>query len=191
MSLRKIMTALLMLVLPIVARGAENEDFNPYKNSKVGDSATYKINTKVAGNSIPGTITQTVTAKNEKDLTLKVLSSVSGMEIAGPPQTVDLTKPYDPTKGLPPGFEGTVKKNKDGKEKVKVLGKDYDANWTSYDVEGKIGGMDIKATIKVWFSKEVILGVARVEMTAELKSPNMEVTKLEMTMEPTEIGTKK
>jgi hypothetical protein len=196
MPIRTIFAAIALLAVPMLARTAENDDFNPYKNAKVGDYATYKLNTKVAGNPIPGVITQSVIEKTEKEAKLKVVSSVNGMDIPGPVQTIDLTKPYDPTKGLPPGFEGTMKKVKDGKEKLKVMGKDYETNWNAYDLDGKISGMEIKASITVWFSKDIALGVAKIEMKAEIKSPNaetakLETTKLEMTMEPTEAGNKK
>jgi hypothetical protein len=191
MSIRSITVALTLLVVPVVARTAENDDFNPYKNAKVGDFATYKVNTKVGPLTLPGMMTQSVTAKSEKEATLKVLSSINGMDLPSPPQTVDLTKPYDPTKGFTSGFEGTIKKTKDGKEKVKVIGKEYEANWTSYDLEGKMSGMDIKANIKIWLSKEVTLGVAKLEMTAEMKTQNAETMKYEVSIEPTEIGNKK
>ncbi|HEV3384843.1 MAG TPA: hypothetical protein VG097_08500 [Gemmata sp.] len=191
MSIRSIIVALTLLIVPVVARTAENDDFNPYKNAKVGDFATYKINTKVGGLNLPGMVTQTVTAKTDKEATLKVVSSINGMDLANPPQTVDLTKPYDPTKGFTTGFEGTIKKAKDGKEKVKVNGKEYEATWTSYDLDGKMSGMDVKANIKIWLSKEVTLGVAKLEMTAEMKNQNAEPMKYEITMEPSETGNKK
>jgi hypothetical protein len=193
MSIRSIIASLALLSVPLLARTAENDDFNPYKNTKVGDTVTYKLNVKVGnGVTIPGTMTQTVIAKTDKEATLKVASSVNGMDLpAGPPQIVDLTKPYDPTKGMPPGFEGTVKKTKDGKEKVKVLGKDYDSNWASYDLDGKIGAIDVKTNIKVWFSKDITLGLARLEMTTEMKGQNMEPIKTETTIEPSEVGAKK
>jgi hypothetical protein len=191
MSIRTFVVPIALICLPLAAQTAEKDDFNPYRNTKVGDFAIYKINTKVGGLNVPGTISQTVIAKTDKEATLKVVSSVNGMEVSGPPQVVDLTKPYDPTKGLPPGFVCTLKKAKDGQEKLKVLGKDYDTNWTSYDLDGKVNEMDIKGNIKVWFAKEITIGLAKMEMTVDLKTLNMETTRYETTMEPTEVGNKK
>jgi hypothetical protein len=143
---------------------------------------------KVAGSGIAGMASQSLIEKTDKEAKLKVVQTVNGMDSPPQIQTIDLTKPYDPTKGmgLPPGFEGTVKKLKDGTEKVKVAGKDYDTTWASYEVTGKIAGMDAKASIKKWTTKEIPLGLAKLEMTAEIGSQKMEVL-----MEAAEFGNKK
>ncbi|HEV3438129.1 MAG TPA: hypothetical protein VG122_12265 [Gemmata sp.] len=190
MSVRLIVAALAICVAPIVTPAADNDDYNPYKNVKVGDFATYKINVKVAGQNIAGSTTQSITAKSDKEATVKVVSSVGGMEIPAQMQTIDLTKPFDPTKaggGLPAGVEGSVTKDKDGKEKVKVGGKEYDTTWTTYKVKAKAGGMDIKSDIKVWMSKDIVLGIVKMDMTADIADQ-----KMEMTMEVTDFtGNKK
>jgi hypothetical protein len=188
MSVRLIVAALAICSAPLVTAGADNDDFNPYKSVKVGDFATYKLNVKVGQLNIQGSTTQSITAKSDKEATVKVVSSVNGMDVPAQTQTIDLTKPYDPSKvgGLPQGVEATVTKDKDGKEKVKVGGKEYDANWTTYNVKAKAGGSDIKADIKVWMSKDVTMGVVKMEMSADIASQ-----KMEMTMELTETGNKK
>ncbi len=188
MSFRTMIAAMALCVAPITVMAADNEDFHPYKNVKVGDFATYKMTVKLGQATFTGTSTQTVTAKSDKEATIKVGGSVNGMDIPAQTQTIDLTKPYDPTKvgALPPGFEGSVKKLKDGMEKVKMGGKEYDANWTTFEVTAKAGGMDIKANVKVWMSKEITLGVVKMEMTADVAAQ-----KMEMTMETTETGNKK
>src|SRR5205823_14907269 len=100
---------LFAVVLTLIAASyaiAVDEE-NPYKKAKVGDFATYKMTTKVAGLNIEGIVTQTVTAKDDKEVTLKASGKVvaMGMEIPIPDKdfTIDLTKPFDPTKagGLP------------------------------------------------------------------------------------------
>jgi len=67
-----------------------------------------------------------------------------------------------------------------------VAGKEYDTTWTSYKVKAKVGGMDIKTDIKVWMSKDIALGVVKMDMTADIADQ-----KMEMTMEVTETGNKK
>jgi hypothetical protein len=188
MSVRLIAAAFALCIAPLVTSAADNEDFNPYKNTKVGDFATYKITAKFGGINVTGTSTQTVTAKTDKEATIKVVSSVNGMDIPAMTQTIDLTKPYDPTKatGLPQGIDATIEKGKDGKEKVKVAGKEYETTWTNFKVTAKAGGMDIKSDIKVWMSKDIPMGIAKMEMNADLASQ-----KMEMTMEVMETGNKK
>src|SRR5829696_51355 len=123
------------------AFGADEE--NPYKKVKVGDYATYKLSTKVAGMNLDGTLTQSVTAKSDKEVTIKVSGKVNGMDIPGQEMKIDLTKPYDPTKAaLPPGTEAKVEKVKDGTEKVKAAGKEYDTKWETYKVKAKTGGQE-------------------------------------------------
>ena len=189
MSFRTMIVAMSLCFAPVTLFAADNEDFHPYKNVKVGDFATYKINVKVGQSlNVTGTSTQSVTAKSDKEATIKVSGSVNGSDIPTQTQTIDLTKPYDPTKvgALPPGFEGSVKKLKDGKEKVKLGTKEYDTNWQTFEVTAKAGGMDIKANVKVWMSKDITLGVVKMEMTADVAAQ-----KMEMTMETMETGNKK
>jgi hypothetical protein len=188
MSIRTIIAAMALCVIPLAAQTADNEEFNPYKSAKVGDFATYKLNVKLGQLNIAASTTQSITAKTDKEATVKVVSSLNGMDLPTQTQTIDLTKPYDPTKmgNLPQGVEGAVKKLKDGKEKVKVGAKEYDSTWTTYELEAKSGGMDIKGTIKMWMSKDVTLGVVKMEMTADVASQ-----KIEMSMELTESGNKK
>src|SRR5215208_891633 len=117
--LRSFVAVLVLAVAPIAVRAADEE--NPYKNAKVGDYATYTITTKAAGQTIDGTLTQTVTAKTDKEVTVKgaMVFKLGGKEQKFPEQEekIDLTKPYDPTKGgganLPGGGEIKAEKDKD------------------------------------------------------------------------------
>jgi hypothetical protein len=180
----RLLVALLVALAPVAARAADEE--NPYKKVKVGDFATYKMTTKIGGQSIEATATQTVTAKDEKEATVKMTIKANGMEVPGQEVKIDLTKPYDPTKtGLPPGADVKVEKQKDGKEKLKAAGKEYDCKWESYTVTGKAMGLDIKAEVKVWQSKDLPLQVVKMESTAEVAG-----MKVETVMELAETGSK-
>lgn len=181
---------LALVVAPIAVRAADEE--NPYKNAKVGDYATYKMTTKVAGLAIDGVITQKVTEVTKEEVTVKATGTVEvngkKMEIPEQEQKIDLTKPFDPTKAgnLPGGAEAKVEKGKEGKEKVKVGGKEYDTTWTTYKVKTKAMGQEIDADVKAWMAKDVVAGLVKMTMTAEFAGQ-----KMEMTMELTESGNKK
>jgi hypothetical protein len=183
MRVRLLVAVLALATAPVVARSADDD--NPYKNVKVGDFATYKMTTKVAGFDVAGTITQSIVKKTDKEATVKVVANVNGMELPAQEQTIDLTKPYDPTKGanLPAGTDATVEKGKEGKEKLKVGGKEYETTWTTYKVKAKTMGQDIAADMKTWMSKEVPMGMVKMEMTMEIMQ-----MKVQMTMELTETG---
>jgi hypothetical protein len=185
MNLRLLAAALTLAAAP-VAFAADDE--NPYKKAKVGDFSTYKMTTKVPGGSVEGTMTQEVTAKDDKEATVRTSGKVSGTDIPPNDVKIDLTKPYDPTKAtgpLPPGANVQVEKLKDGKEKIKVAGKEYDATWETYKMKITSGGMSFDAEMKVWQSKELAIPILKMEMTGEVQGMKMEVA-----MELTETGTK-
>jgi len=192
MSVRLLAAAFAITCAPLAARSAEEE--NPFKNAKVGDYATYKMAVKFAGTSLGGTSTQSVTAKTDKEATVKTTGVFEFMgnkqEIPAQEQKIDLTKPFDPTKvgggGLPPGTDVKVEKGKEGKEKIKVGDKEYDCTWTIYKVTGKANEQAITADVKAWMSKELPLAMVKMEMTADVAK-----MKMEMTMELTESGNKK
>ena len=179
--------ALAFCLAPPVARAADDE--NPYKNVKENDFATYKMKVKVGPLELDGTTTQLITAKTDKEVTVKITATINGMEAPAQEQKIDLTKPYDPTKvggGLPAGTEATVEKGKDGKEKVKVGGKDYEATWTTYKVKAKANGIEIEGDAKTWMAKDVPMGLVKMESTMTIMKMEMK-----MTMELAESGNKK
>jgi hypothetical protein len=180
----RLLAALLVAVAPLAARAADEE--NPYKKVKVGEFATYKMTTKAAGQTFEGTVTQTVTAKDDKEATLKVTGKVNGMDIPAQEQKIDLTKPYDPTKSaVPPGTDAKVEKLKEGKEKIKAGGKEYDCKWETYKVTGKAMGIEMTSEVKVWQAKDMPLQLVKMEMNAEFAGMKMEIT-----MELSESGSK-
>src|SRR5437879_5944905 len=71
----------------------KDED-NPYKKAAKGEWATYKMAMKFAGNNIDGTVKQTVVEKDDKSITLEVVTNVLGQE-QKQKQTIDLTKPFN------------------------------------------------------------------------------------------------
>jgi hypothetical protein len=184
MTIRLLAAVLAICLAPFAVCGADDE--NPYKGAKKGDFATYKIKAKVGPLEVEGTTTQTVVAASDKEVKVKVTASVNGMEAPAQEQTIDLTKPYDPTKvGGLPGTDATVEKGKDGKEKLTLNKKEYETTWTTYKVKAKVMGAEIDADMKVWSSKDVKMGIVKMEVTANIMKQEMK-----MTMELAESGNK-
>ena len=195
------LAAILALVLVPAARSApapksKGEDDAPYKSVKVGDFATYKMTTRVGGISLDGVMTQTVTARSDKEVTIKTAAKVAanGMDLPSQEQesTIDLTRPFDPLKSgvLGPGAAAggaapTFEKLKDGKEKLNVAGKDYDATWTTYKLTMNAGGQAVEAEMKVWSSTRFSFYMLKTEITMDIGG-----MKVDMTMELTEVGAK-
>ena len=172
------------LVVAPFAVAAEEE--NPYKKVKVGEFATYKLVMKVAGMNLEGTITQAVTAKSDKEATLKVTGTANGMEIPAQEHKIDLTKPFDPLKStFPADAEVKMEKLKDGKEKVKVAGKEYDSKWEQVKMKVKTKDMEIESEVKMWSSKDLPLLIVKMEMTMDVLG-----MKIEMEMVLSETGKK-
>ena len=165
--------AVFALVLAPVAVRSADED-NPLKAAKVGDFATYKMTFKRGDMDFKGTLTHSVTEKSDKEATVSVSGSIeindNKKDFPAREQKIDLTKPFDPTKASFFGGRGeaTYEKLKEGKEKIKVNGKEYDSTWTTYKVKTKIKDQDIESEVKVWLAKSVPTGLVKMTTSGEL-----------------------
>jgi hypothetical protein len=186
MKMRFLSAVLALAVVPFAAFAADEE--NPYKKVKVGDFATYKMAMKIGPLAIDGTMTQTVSAKTDKEATVKIASKFNGMDIPAQEQKIDLTKPFDPTKtgGLPAGTEAKIEKLKDGEETIKVAGKEYKCKWETFKTKVKVMGQELEMDMKVWQSKDFALSMVKTEMSGDVGGQ-----KLETTIELTDSGSKK
>src|SRR5262249_22108808 len=167
------------VVFCLAPLAAAEEMENPFKKAKVGDWAEYKMTTSVGGNNIEAKMKMSVTAKTDKEVTMKTVAIINGMEVGGQDTKIDLTKPYDPTStaNVPKGTDATVEKAGEGKEKIKVGGKEYDCTWMKMKIKAKIGGMDFDSDTKIWMSKSVPLsGMVKMEMKSKLADVTMELT---------------
>jgi hypothetical protein len=180
MKFRSLIAVLALAVVTCNARAADEE--NPYKNAKVGDYINYTVSTKLGGLTLPGTLTETVTKKDDKEVTVKITGTVEfggqKMDVPAQTSTIDLTKPYDPLKtgNLPGGTEAKLEKLKDGKEEIKIGDKKYDCTWTTYKAKMKLMGQDLDGEIKAWTSKELPTGMIKMVMTGEIAGQKLEIT---------------
>ena len=186
MMFRSFVALLTLAAAALTARGADDE--NPYKNTKVGDYARYALKGKLGFLPLDGTVTQTVSEKSEKEATLKVVLTAGGMDTPFPDQKIDLTKPLDPTRGFAlPGFgNAKLEKLKDGKEKVKVGKKEYDAEWITYKVKVMTKGVESEGDLKVWVTRDVPVALVKMDLTITLGKNDVKAA-----MELTEFGSGK
>ena len=175
--------AVVALCLIPAARAADD---NPVKKVKVNDYAEYKMTTSIMGNSFEGKVKMTVTAKDDKEATIEVVTKLlnNGKEFDLPAQTqkIDLTKPYDPAAtaaaaaNLPKGTDVKVEKG-DGAEKITVGGKQYECTWMKAKATLKFGNMSIESDMKIWTSKDGPLsGMVKMESKSQVANMTMELT---------------
>ncbi len=185
---RPLLVALFAALAPLGA-GAQDSVVNPYKNVKVGDYATYTMTMKFGGLEVKGTVTNTVKAVTAKEATLEVTGTMNGMPIPPQTQKIDITKDFDPTAaGLAKngGKDAKVEKVAEGKEKLTIGGKSYEATWLTYKVTTKTPLGEVNGDVKAWVGKDIPLGLGKMEMTSQVNG--MEI---KMKMEQTEAGSKK
>lgn len=176
MSPRYAGVALLLLAVPFAARTAETD--NPYKNAKKGEWVSYKMSTQFGTQKIEGTLKQTVTAKDEKSVTVKIAMKFMGMEFPPQEQKIDLTKPFNPASGSIPGANNAkIEKLDSGKETVEVGGKKYECEWVKNKITVDAGGMKIETETKTWTSKSAPLaGLVKMESKLPQGNTTMEIT---------------
>jgi hypothetical protein len=171
------------------ARGQDPAD-HPFRGAKVGDFATYALTMKVGTFETKGTVTNTVTARTEKAVTVETTGKLNGADATPKSQTIDLTKPFDPAAaGLAAnGAKGDTKVEKlaEGREKLTLGGKSYEAAWTTLKVTVKSAAGETPVDMKVWVGKDVPFGLAKMEMSGMVAGMPMTVQ-----LEQTDSGTKK
>ena len=158
--MRKVLSlAFVVFAAPSVSLAQDN----PFKNAKVGDSASYKISTSGTGRDTSVMITQTVKAKDEKEVTVETTGQVfSGVKSVT--QKINLAKPLD-VLGImffTDLHRMTFEVTGNGAEKIKIGNKNYDCKWIS----GKTSPMGIKieSEVKLWFSDAAPLsGLVKME----------------------------
>ena len=130
---------------------------NPFKKAEVGDWVSYKTVTEMPNVPTGGMAMetkQTVTAKTEKEVTMKVETLMNGNSMGAQEIKIPLDQPYDPTKTT----NGKVEKLGEGEESISVGGKTYACKWVKIKTQVEANGMKIDTESKYWTSPEVPLG---------------------------------
>lgn len=164
MTLRSLAALLLVSAAVCPTRAADD---NPYKKLNVGDYAQYTLKAKLGFLPLNGTVKQTVTEKTAKEATLKIVLTAGDMDTPFPDQKIDLTQPLDPSKGiaLPGVANAKLEKLKTGTEKVKVGGKEYETEWTTFKLKVTNKGVEGEGDLKVWMSKDVAVGLVKLDLS--------------------------
>jgi len=174
---RALPIVLILTAGPFTVSAADEE--HPYKKLKVGDYFTYKMTVRIGDKSMEGSLTKTVSAKSDKEIAIKQTGKIDGMDLPAEEQKVDLTKPFDITGGAVPTGTKDAKvelvTDKQGKEKVKAAGKEYDCEWITLRVKGRSDGLDMTADVKMWVTKEAALWVVKQEVLMEVAGMKVEV----------------
>jgi hypothetical protein len=153
-----------------VARAEEEAWVSSLKDAKVGDWVEYKMKAAAgAKHDMEMTQKRTVTAKDDKSITLKNEMTVMGHAMSRE-VVIPLDKPYNPGVSDP---EAKVEKLEEGSEKLTINGKDYDTHWIKYKGTTKKGDA---VEGKVWLAKGISMGgMVKMEGTAERGNVTMEL----------------
>src|SRR5262245_18266742 len=147
------------------------DDDNPFKDAKVGDWVEYKYSARnyTAPRGTEAQIKMTVIAKDDKELTYEIGGWAPGVVEK---VKIDLTMPHDPIAlaalsnyhnfGSLKEKDVTAEKLGEGKEKLKVGGKEYEPRWTQmkYTIKLTYPGLGERRYVmlaKTWVSKDVPL----------------------------------
>lgn len=180
----RLLSATLIAMLPNFAAAQEKKTNaeHPYAKAKVGDWVTYASTTDVMGMKFESTITTRVTAKDDKSVTLKTggKNTFMGMTMDLPESEtkVDLTIPFDPNPTpVPKDKKDDIKVEKvsDGKEKLKIGGKEYECTWTKSKYTAKADGKEIVTESTIWMSKDVPFNMVKMETKFEGGGSKMEL----------------
>jgi hypothetical protein len=149
-----------VLAFCLVSGASRAEDENPYKNAKVGDWAKYKMAIKAGGTAMESEQKQTVTARTETEVTIEMVMVMGGKENKAT-FTVKLNEKFEPYKMK--NVETEVKEGASGSEALTINGKSVDTKWKELEVINKLQGTEMKSKVKLWFSPDVKLGLAKME----------------------------
>jgi len=149
--------ALGSLVLPLLAWAADN----PYKSAKVGEWAETLAVSESMGRKTEIKSKQTVIAKDDVSVTLRMTMTMMGREIPPQETKIMLNKPYDP---YAQGYtDAKVTTLGEGDETITVDGKSYTCHWAKVKVVATQPAA-VESTVKVWSSKDVPLaGMVKME----------------------------
>jgi hypothetical protein len=163
MSVRFVVRTSLLPVLGVALVLSVARAGNP-ADVKVGDWVSYKM---TAGPISGITLKMTVTARDDKEATLRVEGKFGEKEMPAKEQKVPLDQLTDPTRTITGGPAGLaparvkpkvdVKKVEEADEKITVGGKEYACKRLKLQTTAELKGKTIESVRTVWVSKDVPL----------------------------------
>jgi hypothetical protein len=156
------LSPIFLLLVPLFGSAAQEE--NPYQAAKVGDWASYAKVTQSAAGPIESAQKRTVTAKDDKSVTVTIESTVAGKKTVKPPVKILLDEPLDHT-----GHRGgSAERMGEGDEVLTVNGQPYPCHWVQTRITVTEGENKVRTESKVWVCKTVPLsGVVKIESATE------------------------
>lgn len=136
----------------VAADDKKEKPDNYYKRAKVGDWISHKSTIK--GQPFETVTKQSVTAKDDKTITIKTETKVSGMDFTNEAK-MPLEPAIDPETPNPFVKTETVGK---GKETIKVGGKSHACEWTKTKFTTKIENKENVSISTVWICKDLPMG---------------------------------
>jgi hypothetical protein len=182
-----IVGALCLPVLSLLSRAAEENPFkeNPFKNAKAGDWIEYTMSTDAMGQKMEMQVKQTVVAKDDTSVTLRMETTMMGQTMPGNDMKIPLDQPWNPLSQRL--SDAKVTTLGEGNETVTVGGKSYACHW----VQAKIVTTKPQATegtLKVWTCKDVpVNGMVRMEAATNMVMQG-QAMKTAVTMELKDAG---
>jgi len=157
---------------------------NPLKKANVGDWIEHKQTmTMAAGKTMEMTSKQTVLAKDEKEITMKMETTVMGRANSHEIK-IPLDVPYNPaTAGVARDAKAKMEVVGEGEESIKAGDKTYACHWVEMKGTTESRGKSTDMHTKVWYCKDVpVNGMVKMEMDSS--------SGMKMTNELTGAGTK-
>jgi hypothetical protein len=161
----------LLIGSPFSARAADDD--NPFKNVKEGDWVKFSMTMVIGDFKVAGEFRKTVTAKSDKEVTIKTEMTLNGAKSIPSEEKIDLTKPHEPIKLLGLKESDTkIEKVSDAKEKLRIGTKEYECVVLKLKTKSNVGVMQYNSDVRLWTSKDVPLGgMVKLEVLGERGVP--------------------
>jgi len=160
---------------------------NPYKTAKVGEWIEYAMTTQVMGQSMKMKTKQTVIARDEVSVTVKIESWMGSQQMPASEQKILFNKPYEPYNLDEKMTDAVVTPMGTGSETLTVGEKTYACQWSKVHIVAT-KPMPMDSITKVWTTKGVPMsGVVKMETDTTMKMGEKSMA-TKMTMELTGFG---
>jgi hypothetical protein len=185
---------ILGLVVTPLSVGAADEE-HPLKKTKVGDFATYnKVSDFGIGRVDRTNITYMVILNCDKENAV-ILKATEKERSTEKLHKIDLSKPFDANTlpllergGVETGKVVKSEKVETGTETLKIGEHEYECTWTAQKFKVNTGDLEYDVALKVWMSKDVPLGLVKLNWSSQLEKLKQKWT---LTLELIESGNKK